>query len=376
MKTNILAVIAAFALLPITGFAQTPPAPPAPPNPPTQPIPPIPPKDKDKDRDKGPKVPVTFLGVETSSVPRVVSEQLGLAKGFGLVVDYVVPDGPAAAAGVQQNDIIKMFNDQILMEPDQLAKLVRSYQDGTNVTLTILRKNAETKVTVKLGKKEVRARDNMFDRHRGPGNNDFGMFNEKMKNLNRDMSNFKFEVPDMSDLGPSIRQTVRDAQREAMRATEEARRSARDMRVFSRDKGAMKSTTIDLGKAQIVFRDDKGEMKIENVDGKKMLTVKDAQDKLLFSGPVETKEDLDKMPPEVRQRYEKLEQKDLPAIAPNQFVENDENSRDNEDADEDNDNDNDNDEDNTNTDVSGATMQQVSLHAFPRTVRSLNVVLI
>ena len=96
-------------------------------------------------------------------MPRVVSEQLGLPKGFGLVVDYVVPDGPAAAAGVQQNDIIKMLNDQILMEPDQFSKLIRSYQEGTNVTLTILRKNAETKVTVKLGKKEVRQRDHDFE---------------------------------------------------------------------------------------------------------------------------------------------------------------------------------------------------------------------
>jgi S1-C subfamily serine protease len=69
-----------------------------------------------------PKVPVTYLGVETSEVPRVLSEQLGLAKGFGLVVDYVVPDSPAAAAGVQQNDIIKMLNDQILTDPEQYAQ--------------------------------------------------------------------------------------------------------------------------------------------------------------------------------------------------------------------------------------------------------------
>jgi hypothetical protein len=394
MKTNTLAIIAALGLLPITGFAQTPPAPPAPPNPPNQPIPPVPPrdKDKDKDRDKGPKVPVTFLGVETSSVPRVVSEQLGLQKGFGLVVDYVVPDGPAAAAGVQQNDIIKMFNDQILMEPDQLAKLVRSYQEGTNVTLTILRKNAETKVTVKLGKKEVRARDNMFDKHR-PGHGDFGAMNfNDMKDLT-DMDGFKLEFGDMDDLGPNIRETVRNAQREAQRATreamresrramEEARRSAREMRVFSRDKGAMRSTTIDLGKATIVFTDPQGEMKIENVNGKKMLTAKDPQGRLLFSGPVETKEDLDKLPPEVRQRYDKLEQKDLPAIAPNQFVENDENVDENDDADE-NDNDNDNENDNGDSDttnVSGATMQQVSFQPSQpcrrRVVRNLNIVFI
>src|SRR5688572_11957769 len=277
MKTKTVAMIAALALLPITGFAQTPAVPPVAP---VAPVPPVPShKDKDKDKDY-PKVPVTFLGVETSSVPRVVSEQLNLPKGFGLVVDYVVPDGPAAAAGVQQNDILKMFNDQILMEPDQLSKLVRSNQEGANVTLTILRKNAETKITVKLGKREVRQR-----RH------DFGMldmedFNEKMKDFNEKMKDFKVDFN--SDVGPDIRETVRAAQREAaqasaearqrareqvqrvreeaqrnreqaqrareeaQRAREDARRSSREMRLFSQDKGTMKSTTIDLGKATIV----------------------------------------------------------------------------------------------------------------------------
>ena len=85
--------------------------------PPVPPVPPVPPAHSGQmeagERDRGPKVPITFLGVETSDVPSVVAEQLGLAKGFGLVVDYVVPDGPAAAAGVQQNDIIKLLNDQI-----------------------------------------------------------------------------------------------------------------------------------------------------------------------------------------------------------------------------------------------------------------------
>jgi serine protease Do len=400
MKTKTLAMIAALGLLPITGFAQTPPAPPAP-NQPIQPIPPVPPyKDKDKDKDKGPKVPVTFLGVETSSVPRVVSEQLGLAKGFGLVVDYVVPDGPAAAAGVQQNDIIKMFNDQILMEPDQLAKLVRSYPEGTNVTLTILRKNAETKVTVKLGKKEVRQRDH-----------DYGMFNmdnmnEKMQAMNEKMKDFKFDF-NSPNFGPDIRETVKNAQREAMRATaearaqaraemqrardeaqrnrdeaqrarDEARRSSREMRLFSSDKGTMKSTTIDLGKATIVFTDDKGEMKIETVNGKKILTAKDPQGRLLFSGPVDNQEELDKVPADVRQRYDKLENKDLPGVVPNSFVENDENA-DNENDDEDNNNDNDNDNNNDgddSVDASHATMQQVSFQTCPhvRAVRNWNIV--
>src|SRR5437879_8175505 len=163
MKTKSIATIAAIALLPIAAFTQTPPNPP---NPPTPPGPPgQPPGGPGGDRERHEKkVPVTYLGVETSDVPNVVSEQLGLAKGFGLVVDYVVPDGPAAAAGVQQNDILKMLNDQILTEPDQLSKLVRSFSEGTTVTLTVLRKGKEEKIGVKLSKKEVRERHEF-----GPG---------------------------------------------------------------------------------------------------------------------------------------------------------------------------------------------------------------
>jgi hypothetical protein len=37
---------------------------------------------------------------------------------------------------------------------------------------------------------------------------------------------------------------------------------------------------------------------------------------LLFTGPVETQQDLDKVPGDVRQRYEKLQQDDLPAVLP------------------------------------------------------------
>ena len=101
MKTKSIATIATLVLLPIAAFAQpNPPVPPPPPGtPPNGPVGP----GNDRDR-KEKKVPVTYLGVETSDVPRVVSEQLGLPRGFGLVVDYVVPDGPASQAGVQQAD--------------------------------------------------------------------------------------------------------------------------------------------------------------------------------------------------------------------------------------------------------------------------------
>ncbi len=328
MKTQTIAVLAAVGLLAGSAFAQTtPPVPPVAPAPPAPAVPPVPPSDKDDDDDddsRAPKVAVTFLGVETSAVPSVVAEQLGLAKGFGLVVDYVVPDGAAAAAGLQQNDIIKLLNDQILTEPDQLGKLVRSFPEGTSVTLTVLRKGAETKLTAKLGKREVRQRRNRqdFDRRWRKGKN-FGAlgpeFQKNMEQLQEQMGNMNFGFMNQ-DAVDQMREQARNAQREAREAAREAaraaREAAREFRVTRRENGGLKTTRIDMNRAQIVYHDAQGELKLENVAGKKILTAKDPQGRTVFSGPVETKDELEKMPAEVRQRFEKLEQKDLPAIAP------------------------------------------------------------
>jgi hypothetical protein len=324
MKIKSIATIAAIAL-PIAGFAQTPPA--SPPQPPGPHGPPgIP-----GGHEKVPKVPMTFLGVETSQVPNVVSEQLGLTKGLGLVVDYVVPNSPAASAGVQQNDILKMLNDQILMEPTQLRKLLQTFSEGTEVTLTILRKGQEQKITVKLAKKEMPQRHSLMP----GGNHDMHWDFDETGDVGEQMQELKEQLKEQ--LGDTqrgiIRGAVIQAHEAARRAREDARRAAREIRILSNDNGTLKATKIDLGKALIVFSDGKGEMKLENVNGKKLLTAKDPQGKLLFSGPVETKEDLDKVPADVRDRYERLKQNDLPAVAPRADVDNGDAADDDEGAD-------------------------------------------
>lgn len=390
MKTKKIASLAAASFLPLAVFAQTP-VPPVPPAPPAAPAPPGLPGEH---RDKGPKIPVTWLGVETSSVPNVVSEQLGLAKGFGLVIDYVVPEGPAAGAGVQQNDIVKMLNDQILMEPGQLAKLVRSFADGTTVTLTVLRKGAEQKISVKLAKHEVPQRGEFF----GPRfekhwkSDDFGKMGQEMERMKEQLGDEAHgmahdamatarmalrkaagqiggpgENPGVDqergmarDAAEVARTALRKAAEQARRAGEDARRQTRQIRVVStNDNGVVKSTSIDLGKAEVVMTDAQGELKIAGINGKKVLTAKDAQGKVLFSGPVDSKEDLDKVPGDVRQRYDQLQQKNLPGAIPSVVVK-DEDEVEDVDVDQDDSDDNGNDDEDDN---SAASYEQVSLSA-------------
>ncbi len=221
---------------------------------------------------------------------------MGLPKGFGVVIDYVVPNSPAAAAGLQQSDIIRLLNDQQIVNPSQLGKLIRSFADGTSVDFTIMRKGKDMKVSVKLAKKEVSA-----------GRGAFG-FEKEWKFDDLEKMNFDFQAPDMA----AVREAVRRAKDEAMRAGDEARRAVRNLRIVTSDDGLTKSTRIDLGRATITFSDDQGELKIENASGRKMLTAKDAQGRELYNGPIETTEDRAKLPDNVRQRLEKLERQELP----------------------------------------------------------------
>src|ERR1700730_3571132 len=305
MKTRSIVTIAAIVLMPIAAFTQ-----PNPPNPPNPPVPPgQPPGPGERDRHEK-KIPVTYLGVETSDVPRVVSEQLGLPRGFGLVVDYVVPDGPAAAGGVQQNDILRMLKDKILTEPDQLSKLIRSFSEGTTITLTVLRKGKEEKIGVKLSKKEISERSDMWrGRHQNFNFNfnghDFGDFG--MGNLKEQMDQLKEQLGDQTqgvihdavmaaqaeaqrardegqhrrdmaqqqrDRGQQMREQAQHVRDEARRARDEARRAA-GISVTQRQDGGLSTTKIDIGKAQIVYSDDKGELRVEEIDGKKVVTAKD-----------------------------------------------------------------------------------------------------
>jgi hypothetical protein len=349
MRIKSALTITVIALLPIAAFAQTPPAPPQPPQPPRPPHP----SGMPDHHEKRPKVPVTYLGVDTSQVPTVVSDQLGLAKGFGLVVDYVEPNSPAATAGVQQNDILKMLNDQILVEPNQLRKLLQTFPEGTEVTLTVLRKGQEQKLTAKLARKEVPQRRGAFP----GGNHDRDWDFDATGDLGEQMQDLKERLKEqLGDQRGIIRDAVTQAHEAARRARDDAHRAADQLRIFFEDDGAAKASKIDLGKAQIVFSDDKGELKLANVDGRKLLTVKDPQGKLLFSGPVETKEDLDKMPADVRERYDRLQENDLPTAAPQSDTDN----ADDADTDDADDQDDDDDEE------TGEVSQQVSFQSSPR----------
>ncbi|MGH8163861.1 MAG: PDZ domain-containing protein, partial [Rhodanobacteraceae bacterium] len=154
---------------------------------------------------------------------------MNLPRGFGLVIDYIVPDSSAAAAGLQKDDILRMLNDQILVDSDQLGTLVRSYADGTSVNLTVLRKGQELKLTAKLQQHKEKA---------GHDSVGYEWNFDGMDRMNEQLDRLKdFHMPDMS----AVREAAARAKREALRAGDEARRAARRLRIVTTDDGTVKA---------------------------------------------------------------------------------------------------------------------------------------
>jgi len=103
--------------------------------------------------------PVTYIGLLTREVPAELRVQLSLAEGFGLLVEEVLPESPAKAAGLKVFDVLVKFEDQQLVNMEQFMSLVRSKKKGDVVQLAVISSGKETQVAVTLGEHQVAAHD-------------------------------------------------------------------------------------------------------------------------------------------------------------------------------------------------------------------------
>lgn len=128
---------------------------------PRPPQPPEPPRVEEPERPSRPRPSeekaVAFMGVLTRSVPQELRAQFSLPDGFGLMVDEVMPDSPAQAAGLKVHDVLVKFDDQHLVNMEQLLTLVRSKKKGDTVAFTVLTGGKENVVNVVISERMMPA---------------------------------------------------------------------------------------------------------------------------------------------------------------------------------------------------------------------------
>lgn len=164
----------------------------------------------DARKEKGP-----WIGIAMEPVPEVLRAHLSLARGEGIVVSHVAPESPAARAGLAENDILVRFEDQILVEPSQLRKLIGMKKPGDSVKLAYLRKGERKETSATLVEHEIEpaVHDRMpwFPAPHGPPGEGW---EGRMQRLQEQMKQWKDRRPGiivdkrswLSDSGPGMRE--------------------------------------------------------------------------------------------------------------------------------------------------------------------------
>ena len=237
--------------------------------------------------------PTAFLGVVVSPVPPALAAQLNLPESFGLLVDEVMPDSPAGIAGVQRFDVLRLFNDQQLVDPGQLAALVGALRKDTDITLTLIRKGQEQKLTMKLAGRQMPERRPLFE----PG----AEMKERMERMKEGFGEGMRKLwEQMGDYEKRMREyherlkNWRGSPGEDLPKPPELRPSAAPDEITP---GSTKT-------AKVVMKDESGEIEVTARDGHRHLIARDAQGKEVFNGAIDTPEQMKALPEDIRKKVE------------------------------------------------------------------------
>jgi C-terminal processing protease CtpA/Prc len=125
----------------------------------------------------------SWLGVETHEVTAEKAKELKLSAERGVVLGKIVPDSPAAKAGLKENDVVTEINGQRVEGAAQFRRMIREIPAGRSVQLTVWRDGRSQTISATLGKSEER-------RH-------------AMKMVTPEPGTFAFRMPDMPEI-PSM----------------------------------------------------------------------------------------------------------------------------------------------------------------------------
>jgi serine protease Do len=108
-----------------------------------------------EEKDPGLEVTKAWLPVETRVISREIAQQLGRPNLKGFYLTRVYPDSTADKAGLKPGDFITALDGEKLTasgseHEDELESLIRQYDVGKTVDLSVLRDMKEMKISVEL----------------------------------------------------------------------------------------------------------------------------------------------------------------------------------------------------------------------------------
>jgi serine protease Do len=94
-----------------------------------------------------------FLGIQMVELSPAIASQRDLSVDEGALILSVVAGSPAAAAGLQENDVITRIEDQQVETSSDVSGVINARQPGDRIELTIVRGNDTSQITATLAER-------------------------------------------------------------------------------------------------------------------------------------------------------------------------------------------------------------------------------
>jgi len=94
-----------------------------------------------------------WIGVGVQDITKELAESFKLAAASGVLITQVERGGPADKAGVKLGDILLAVNGKAVPDTTTMLNLIASRQPGEQATLKLTRNQAETELTVTIGRR-------------------------------------------------------------------------------------------------------------------------------------------------------------------------------------------------------------------------------
>jgi serine protease Do len=95
-----------------------------------------------------------WLGVRLANVNRQAAERAGYNGQTGAVVTRITPNGPAAAAGLRNGDVVLKFDGRDVADSRALTRMVGEAQVGARVAMEIVREGARRTIVATIERLE------------------------------------------------------------------------------------------------------------------------------------------------------------------------------------------------------------------------------
>lgn len=246
-----------------------------------------------------------YLGIGTGELPALLAEHLKLQPNEGAVVHTLDPEGPAAKAGIVENDIITKIDGKAVASQDSLRDAVTGHKPGEEASIDYIHRGEAKNIRVTLTKAPAEvpriAGRNLPPVERLRMN---GMSRDQAQLLQEALENNRRQMEQLSDdqaMDPRalLGQGMQKRLQQMLRGME----NFPDPEALANEAGANFSFKSS-GTVRIM--DGQGGVEVNSNDGEKQVRVLGRDGKVQWEGPYNTDEDKAKVPAEYRDRIDNL----------------------------------------------------------------------